>query len=689
MAHSALIEILVLIGAATTVATLFHFMRIPTIVGFIAAGCLVGPYGLGWVGSLPGAKILSEVATVLLMFTIGLEVSVKKLSAMRRSFLGLGGLQVLSSVFVIGLALRFAFDQSWPKWIFFGCLAALSSTAIIIKLFERDRSLNTPYGNASMGALVFQDVAVIPMMILLSVWQAPTEAGLPKISFDQAWMLVVRLGLAALSLWIGAKFVAPTVLKYVLKTKSRELFFFAIALLCLGMGLLINGLGLSLSLGAFAAGVMISDSPYGRQVVADVHPLRDNILGIFFVSIGMLLDGAFIVEHFLALLLILLIVFGLKISLTYGAGRVLRYSHRTSLIVALTMFQVGEFSLVLAGQGFDQKIINAIDYQYILSVAILSMAFTPFVFDYAQKLAFSERWSSLRLFAKEQTLTAQVRGSASQISHMRKTREKEGRENHTIIVGYGYAGRAVASALDALQLPYVVIEMNVDLTKKSQKDPRFIMGDASSEAILEHAGIEHARMVVLAVSGSRIASGVLAGVRSLRTDIPIVIRAEYVRDLDGFKNIEGLQVVVSELESTLELIARILRNYGVPTNEIEGFTSDIHKQLHVENESIGASVKRHVEAPELDTITGVRPVVLAKGKGINKTPAELRLRELTGATMVAVHRAGSGTLVPGPSFILQADDVVYLIGKSEEVDAAQALMLDETPESGSGINIES
>ncbi len=673
MSHSILYQILILIGSATVVATIFHFLKIPTIVGFIVAGAMIGPAGLALVGSLPGAQILSEFAALLLMFTIGLEISITRLKAMRRSFLGLGGLQVLLTILLVGAFLRWVVGLPWPGWIFFGCIAALSSTAIIIKLLEEDRDIASPYGNAAIGALIFQDLAVIPFMLLIPVFKSPTLGGLPAMHATEILMIGFKFIAAIALLWLGAKFLVPNILRQIVRTKSQELFFFAVLLLCFGVAFGMEKLGVSLSLGAFVAGMTIAESVYGRQVAASVLPMRDSFLGLFFVSIGMLLDLHFVMNHAFSIALVGLAIFAIKMVVTYGAARATRYQPAIAFVVALLLFQIGEFSFILAAQGLNADLISFEQHQYFLSVAVLSMMLTPFVYRHAPRWGLSGSLFDMRgeLGARSSqeirdVVSSQVRSEKSASAHQF--------DNHTVIIGYGYAGKNIADALMALQVPQVIIEMNYDLLSLSSDNKKFIYGDATKRHILEHAGLESAKLVIIATSGAQMATAILRAIRAIRPDIEVILRSQYVRDLELLRGQTNLNVVVSELESALELVARALRCYGASWRHVEDFILQTRKNFHGKFHNLRDSIRQNIDLPKWEAVSAIRPTKLDQGHSISQSLGKLRLRELTGATVVAVYRDGLGTTVPGPDFVLEQNDVVYLIGEPASVDMAESYL---------------
>jgi len=344
------LEFLILVGATTIVATFCHYLRLPTIVGFIVAGMVVGPFGTGLVGSTPASRQITELGVIFLMFTIGLEFSFAKLRQLRSSFLGLGLPQVIGTLVLAALIIKYSLNFPWSKSIFLGCLVSLSSTAIVMKLLQDARETAAPYGTTTIGILLCQDLAVIPMMLALPLLTEVQRVNVP-FSWNVVGAWTFKLASVSTLLFLGGKYVVPFFLERVTKTKSRELFFFAMLLLCFGVAFAMEYTGFSLAFGAFIAGLMIAESPYGRQATADIVPLRDNFLGLFFASVGMMVDLKFMAMKFHWILLTMIALLILKSGLIFVIGRLMRFPVTTALITGLLIFQVGEFSFILADLG--------------------------------------------------------------------------------------------------------------------------------------------------------------------------------------------------------------------------------------------------------------------------------------------------------------------------------------------------
>ncbi len=648
MVDSMLFELVVVLGSATLVATLFHFLRIPTVVGFIATGMLIGPYSLKIVGSLPGAHFLTEIATLFLMFTLGLEFSPRKVMRMKRAFLGAGLLQVLGTTVLFTALAYFGLGMTFAKSIFIGGLVSMSSTAIVMKLLEDSREVHSPFGEACLGTLLFQDLAVIPLMLLVPVLAGTQLSS----SHDVRWLMASPLLLAAL--WFGGRFAIPWLFDRILLTRSREVFFFAVLSLCLGIAWAVNRIGLSLSLGAFLAGLLVSDTPYVKQIAADIIHLRDNFLGLFFTSLGMLLDPAFVLAHPVAVFLLSFALVGGKGLVAFLATRAARYSASVAGICAVSLAQVGEFSFVLATQGSEQGLLVGTDLQYVLSTALISILVTPFLFRAAP------RWF-LRGRAFSSTVGSQLPAVGNNPA-----------QGHTIILGFGPVGQDVAQALKSLGIPYRVLEMNPEIVRKFKATGEDILyGDASQDGMLEAAGLSRGKLVVLSVSGASMTRGALAAIRRLRPDIPVIVRAQYLREIEDLSLDSNTEVVIAEFETSIGMLVRTLRSYGIANDQIEGFVAGLRRRLETKAKSLWGGPEI-LKLPSWEAISRIRPVhVLPTSQALGQSLAELRLRELTGANVVCVFREGLGTTVPSADFVIQTGDVVHLIGSPESLSSAE------------------
>jgi CPA2 family monovalent cation:H+ antiporter-2 len=678
--HSAFfLQVLTLVGTTTIVATVFHSLRLPTIVGFIASGVIIGPYGLGLVSSIPGAELLSEIGVIFLMFTIGLEFSISKLKQFRKPFLGLGLAQVLGTILLTFLIFYFAVGAPWQKSLFFGYLLSLSSTAIVVKLLQDSRESESPYGVASIGVLLCQDLAVIPMMLSLPLLVAAHSVDLGLLGSEHILGWSIKFAVVVVGLVIGGRYVFPFLLERVAKTRSRELFFSAVLLLCFSVAFALEKVGLSLSFGAFIAGLMIAESTYGRQATSDIIPMRDNFLGLFFASVGMLVDPQFVLLKLHWIVLIVISVLIIKSGIVFAMARLLRYPATTALISGLTVFQLGEFSFILSNTGKTLGLMNSQELQMFLSVSVITMMLTPFIFQMAPRWAFSAGFAQLTRFdliEVPQGIISIIREPAAQVDKASNKALSEHGAAHSIVIGYGVAGQNVASAFQSLKIPYKVIEQNLDLVHQHKKRGIPIsFGDASRAEILEHAGIEDSKLVVVAISGVQMTSAVVKTIRDLRPDVHIVIRTQYSREATAYSQLKNADVVIAEYETTIEILVRSLLAYGVDGDEIHSLMAKTRKDLRTSGGGWSDVLRKKIDLPAWETVAAIRPIIIKKDYScVGKNLAELALRQQSGVTIVAVFREGLGTAIPTGDFVIEAGDVLHVIGSEESQMNAKSLL---------------
>lgn len=682
MEHSQIFyNLIVLLGSATLVATVFHTLRLPPVVGFLVAGILAGPKGLGLVDSMPEVNLLTEIGAILLMFTIGLEFSLRQFINIKRMLIGLGSAQMLFTIAGVSWFCSAVLDVQWQQALFFGCLAALSSSAVVIKLLQDNRDMHSPFGQAGLSILLFQDLIVIPIILFLPVLAGSATLEISSLSWPDIQDFIARASGLILFVLLGARYVVPFLLDRVVKTRSREVFFFSILFVCAGTAFMLESLGLSLSLGAFFAGIMISESPYGKQATSDFTPLRDNFLGLFFVAIGMLLDLSFLWSHLDIILGLVLALFVIKFFVIFTVIWMTGSSSSLGIVTGMILVQMGEFSFILAEQGAELGLLSPVERQYFLAASIVSLGLTPLFYKWAPKIGFRTDYENI-LPRQVQNFASQVRNSI--IRHPLQIPIKSGDihgENgpisgHTVIVGYGIAGQNAAAALKDLDIPYRIIEMNNQTVKTyAEKGEPIIFGDASKEHILHTVSLDKALLVIVAISGPEITAAVLQTIHRIRPDIRVIVRAQYLRDLKRFDLSENTEPVIAEFETTLEILTRTLSTYGVRSRQIHEFVLEARKKLSTSFHTTYQSVHTKIDLPAWECFSYIRPFLLKDGSwAIGKTVLETNLRQLTQVSLVAVYREGLGTTVPHAGFELESSDVLYLIGVGDNLDVAEKLL---------------
>jgi CPA2 family monovalent cation:H+ antiporter-2 len=645
----------ILFGLAVATVILFRKLMFPSIIGFLAAGILAGPHTLALVKHIHQVEQMAEIGVVLLLFTIGIELSLKELVRIKHLVLLGGGLQVgitIAATALIGVWFGFSPQQS----VFFGFLVALSSTAILIKLLMDAGEIDTPHGKMAMGILIFQDLCVVPLMLFVP-FLAGRGNGLAGILTVSAKALAV-----VLVAHFGARFAVPRIFEQVVKARSRELFILTIIFIGLGTAWLTAQVGLSLALGAFIAGLAISESEYSHQALGDIIPFRDALMSLFFISVGMLLDPSILLKHpFLISSLVLTIIL-IKALITAGAAMALGLSMRIALITGLCLAQIGEFSFVLCQSGLKYGILSPELYQIFLASSIATMGLTPLCLKLSAPLA--------------DRIVALLPGSVTRGQGGLERREHSmAVSDHVIIVGYGLNGRNLARVLNHFRIDHVVIETNPFTVKaEKKKGTRIIFGDGSGSEILEHANIDQARIIVIAISDAASSRRIADQARKMNPAIHIIVRTRYILEMEPLYKLGVNEVVPEEFETSIEILSRVLRNYLLSHDEIERCISEVRGDSY---EMFRTLSHRHSHAVGISGfLTGAEITTFRIGTKSPLVGTSLRdgvLRDRSGATVLMIKRGDEIAPNPDPVWELKDGDLVLLLGTPEQLAAAAGL----------------
>ena len=660
--YGALANLLVIFTASIAVVFVFHQFRLPSIAGFLVAGALIGPYGLNLISDIETVRALAEIGLVLLLFTIGIEFSLGHLVSMRRLMFLAAPIQVGGVLCIAWLGAMLA-GLSWQQGVFWGFLFSLSSTAIVLKTLAERGDSDSIHGRATIGILVFQDLAVVPMMLLTPILGGQSDGS--------ALAILLTLGESVLvvALVIGASwYLVPKVLGHIVRSRSRELFLLTIIVSCLGIAWLSSLGGLSLALGAFIAGLVISESEYSHQAMAEVLPFRDSFNSLFFVSIGILMDWRVLLAH--PFLVAGLLVTVLLVKFVAGAGAVLlaEVPLRSAIMVGIALAQVGEFSFLLAQQGQESGFLRGDPYQVFLAVSVLSMIVTPFLMQWSPHLARrAEAWQRLRHWLPSRTT-----------GHVVQTEGKQIRvKGHVIIVGYGLNGRNLARVLGETEIPYLALDLDGDIVSREAKHgvPLYY-GDGTNPNVLRHMKIEDAKVLVVAISDPFITRRAVQVAKGLNPQLHVVVRTRYLRELEELHQLGADDVVPEEFETSIEIFSIVLQTYKLP----QEFVMEKAKQIRRE----GYALLRRSELPELSH--HLRGGTLADAAvetfridddspAQGKTLAEMALRLRTGASVIAWTRAGVTQANPAENTRLMAGDIVVLIGSRAQIRQAMELLV--------------
>ncbi len=554
-------ELVVVLGVAVAVVLALSHLRLPTIAGLIAAGALIGPSGLGWVHDAARITVLAEIGVVLLLFSIGLEFSLVRLKRLWRVLLLGGGLQVgLTTLAVTAGALALGLPAA--RGVFFGFLVALSSTAIVLRALTDRHEVDAPHGRLIIGALIFQDLCVVPMMLAVPLL-AGQRAGLGAI----AWALGKAVLLVVATVVLG-RTVVPRFLKDVAATRRREVFILAVLGLCVGIAWVSSLAGLSLALGAFLAGIALADGDYGHQALADVLPLRETLSSFFFISVGMLLDVRVLVERpFLVGSLVVAVVL-VKAVAGAVSSMVMRFPPWVAVLAGLGLAQIGEFSFVLAHAGAQAGLLSAEEQRLFITMSVLTMLVTPLVLHFGPRLAAGA--SHLK------RLEALI--GAHGPHHLEGT-HSDGMRDHFIIGGLGTAGRMVTRALRESEVPHVCIDLDPEVVADARRQGEALYyGDITSPEILEKAGLPRARALVLLLDDPLGAARAVAAARRLHADVPILVRVHRLRDIADLRELGASEVMAGELETALEAVSRVLKSADLSEDSVARLLDTLRRE---------------------------------------------------------------------------------------------------------------
>jgi monovalent cation:H+ antiporter-2, CPA2 family len=653
--HNVIREVVIILLVSVPIVFLFKKVKLPSIVGFLIAGIIIGPHGFRFITEIDNIETMAEVGVILLLFTIGLEVSIQRLIQMKKVILLSGTLQIILTILFSTLLfymLNFPLRQS----IFFGMLLSLSSTAVMLNILSENNEIDSPHGKITLGILVFQDLAIVPMILFVPILGADAETSILTIILQS---LVSFAALAVILLL--ARYLIPKVVFQLASSRIREAFTIGIILLILGMAYLTEVFGLSLAIGAFLAGLIISESEFSHQVFSDIIPLKDVFNSIFFVSIGLLLDIKIFVEYPLYLALVIAGIILLKGSIVYIIIRMQNFPLRTALVAGFCLAQVGEFSFVLAQVGMNFNLIQNEYYYAFLAASISTMLISPFLVYIAPVMA--ERFGILR-----DVLPFKTKGEDQKL------------KDHVIIAGYGLNGRNLARVLRETGIPYTIVELNPETVSRCLKHgERVIYGDISRAEILLQAGVKDANVIVFAISDSKATRVGVKISNTLNPSIHTIVRTLHTKETEELLKLGATEVIPEEFETSLQIFGKVLEQYHIPLNIIMRQIAILRRESYqmMRKEGIGAGTLAHLDEILAAAVTE-RYFVADDNPNTGKTFAGINLRAETGATVIAIIRNGKTITTPSPHEKIIAHDTYVLVGDHNSVDRAIQLLNGET-----------
>ncbi len=559
-------QIVIILGLSVITIYLFKRFKLPTILGFLVTGVLFGPQAMKLAESVTEIDALSEVGVVLLLFIIGLEFSIKSLVSIRKIVLLGGTLQVFLTILAVaGISIGLGLPAN--KAFFIGFLLALSSTAIVLKILQERGMMRSPHGRIAIGILIFQDVIVVPMMLL-----TPILSGQEAHIWQSLALLAAKFTFLIILIFILARYLVPKLLHEIARTRSRELFLITIIVICFAVAYMSALMGLSLALGAFMAGLCISESEYSHQATGLIIPFREIFTSFFFVSIGMLLDLSFVIHNFLPVVGLTLAACAIKWLVLVFASSVLRYPLKTGFLVGFSLFQVGEFAFILSATGLEYGLLDMVNYQYFLAVSILSMGATPFLISASEKLALG--LMNTRVGALDLGKNGPKMPSAPDD-------ELESLDSHLIIIGYGVNGKNTALTAKKADIPYVIIDTNAEAVREARLNHEpIIFGDATSHHILELTKVYKARVAVVAISEYEASLNIIANIREICTTVHIIVRCKTITQSEALLQMGASEVISEQFESSIEVFARMLSQFLVNTKEIDSYIDYVRDESY-------------------------------------------------------------------------------------------------------------
>lgn len=647
-------DIVIIFSLSTLVNLVFTKIKLPTIIGYLLTGIIAGPYALAIIQSLKEIELMAEIGIILLLFSIGLEFSLNHLLKIRKIVFW-GGLLQLSATTLVTMVIARMFNINWTSALFIGLITALSSTAVVLKVLQERSEITSNYGRTVLGILIFQDIILVPLLLFVPI------IGGEVLDFPSQVLIMVLKALLIIGLvYVGNKWLMPKLLHTIALAKNQELFFMSILLICLAIALLSAELGMSLAFGAFLAGLMISESEYSHNVFGNIIPFKDTFSSFFFVSIGMLLNLNFIVENFLLVISTFLLVIFLKMIIGSFVAFILGHTLKGTILVGIAISQVGEFSFILAEIGLDLEIISPFYFQLFLATAILSMAISPFLVQIATPFA--------DLILKLPIPQVLVNGLFPL-----KQMDLPELKNHLVLIGKDSRALNLSIMAKYLKMPYISIVFDPAIVRERQETGKIVIyGDAVNEPILRKAHVDHAKVVIISIGDLIPAMAITEKVRLLNKQVIILVRTRHVHDVEELYKLGADQVIPEEFETAINLFERVLKKYLLPQREINLAIERIRK----DNYGIFREEEPRSNLSIIKEIPNIEIIALKINDDsylIGKSLSELNFRKAFGVTVVAMKRKKCIIEHPGPDEKFLPADVVYVLGKPEQISKAVKL----------------
>lgn len=651
-------DIVIIFALSTLVNLIFTRIKVPTAVGYLVTGVIIGPHLLSLINDQHNIELLAELGVILLLFTIGMEFSLNHLLKIRKIVFFGGFIQVSVTAGIIYLTSKF-YGVTWQGGLFIGFLAALSSSALVLKLLQERSELTSNYGRTVLGILIFQDLLLVPLLLFTNLLGDSTVNIQSEILILAAKAVLI-IGLV----YVGNKWLLPKLLHQIAMAKNQELFMMSILLICLAIALLTSKLGMSLAFGAFLAGLMVSESEYSHNAFANLVPFKDTFTSFFFVSIGMLLDTSFIVDNYQLVIISVLLIVVLKTIIAGGTGFLLGHTFRGTIIVGLALSQVGEFSFILAKIGLNNSIISEFYYQLFLAVAVITMALTPFLMNISKPLSITLLKLPLPKFLVDGIFPL-------------KEIEIPDFKNHLVIIGKDSSAIKLSRMAKINNIKHVSIIFDPLIAKgKIEKGDTVIYGDAVNEPILRKAHAETADIIVVSIGSIIPSMSIVEKVRLINKNAYIIVRVKLIQDVEEFYKLGADQVFPEKFEVAIDLFNRVLIKRLFPQREVNRILT------HIRSMSLG-------EFNEKDTLN--KPSILDEFPNLNITAlkidansvadgkllGDIDLRNKTGVTLLAIKRGTEIIEHPSSETVFHSEDILYVLGNHEQTNQAFELFFRE------------
>ncbi len=652
---SSLEVVLVLLASAVAAVALFRYFHLPPLLGYLLVGLVIGPHAMGWIPDSEGVRHLAEFGVVFLMFSIGLEFSLPKLYRMREVVFGLGLLQVLlTMLLVVGVCL--ALGLGWRTGVALGGALAMSSTAIVIRMLAERVQMESPHGRQIVGVLLFQDIAVVPLLIIIPALAGDGEAlaiGLGMAMVKAAVVLTLLLGL-------GPRLLR-TWLHVVARRRSHELFILNVLFITLGLAWVTELAGLSLALGAFLGGMLIAETEYRHQVEEDIKPFRDVLLGLFFITVGMQLEWRVFADSIATVLGLFLALLLLKFAVVAGLARLLGSTPGTSLRAAFALAQAGEFGLVLVTLAASSSVLDRQLEQIVIQAMLLSMFAAPFFIHYSDRLV-------MRLASSEWMLRS--------LELHRVATESMSTEGHVIICGFGRTGQRLAHLLEEEGIDFVALDPDPERVRgASEAGERVVFADASRRESLIAAGVRRASAMVITFADTPSAMRILSHVHGLNPELPVVVRTIDDADMDKLMAAGATEVVPETFESSLMLASHALILLGVPFKRVVRRIRDVRESRYSLMRGFFHGGTDGTEDPEEAHGQRLRSLAIsgsdfAKGRTLKQIDLEAM-----GSRVSAIRRGRERITSPPADMTIEEGDVLVVLGTPAQLDATELRLI--------------